>query len=118
MEEAKKSMLVAAGIDVDELFERFMDNEALAMKFLRRFPEDTNFQRLQQALKCSNEVEAFEAAHTLKGVVGNLSMHSLYYETSDLVERLRAGNLEEARKRMPDVEKSYAKTLAALQQLG
>ena len=38
--------LFEAGIDVDDALGRFLQNEALMMKFLGRFPADTGFSRL------------------------------------------------------------------------
>ena len=51
MEEAAKRRLEAAGIDVDDALGRFLQNEALMMKFLGRFPADTSFSRLQEAME-------------------------------------------------------------------
>ena len=50
MEEAAKRRLEAAGIDVDDALGRFLQNEALMMKFLGRFPADTSFSRLREAM--------------------------------------------------------------------
>ena len=71
MEEAAKRRLEAAGIDVDDALGRFLQNEALMMKFLGRFPADTSFSRLQEAMERGDAAQAFEAAHTLKGVAGS-----------------------------------------------
>ena len=48
MDERKKQQLEAAGIDVADALARFMDNEALMLKFLLRFPQDQNFSLLKQ----------------------------------------------------------------------
>ena len=91
MEEAAKRRLEAAGIDVDDALGRFLQNEALMMKFLGRFPADTSFPGCREAMARGDAAQAFEAAHTLKGVAGNLSLKRLYEALTPMVEELRAG---------------------------
>lgn len=117
MDEMKRKLLLEAGIDVDEALGRFLGNEALMMKFLLQFPEDQNFSRLRQSVAQGDAAGAFEAAHTLKGVAGNLSMGTLFRQISAQVEDLRAGNVAAAADKMPALEETYSRTLAALQQL-
>lgn len=117
MDAPRKTYLEAAGIDVDEALERFMGNEALMTKFLLRFPEDPNFPQLKQALAGGDGARAFEAAHALKGVVGNLSMKKLFQSMSVLVEDLRAQDLAAAAGRMPELEAQYNQMVEALKAL-
>lgn len=117
MDETRRQLLLDAGIDVDEALDRFLGNEGLLVKFLLRFSEDKNFARLKQAMDQQDAVEAFEAAHTLKGVTGNLSMEEIFRQVSTLVEDLRAGDLATAADKMPALEDAYFKTMTALQQL-
>ena len=117
MDEARRQLLLDAGVDVDEALGRFLGNEALMMKFLLRFPGDENFSRLKEAMAQSDAVGAFEAAHTLKGVVGNLSMKDIFRWTSVIVEDLRAGDLTAAKEKMPALEAAYSNTLNLLGQL-
>lgn len=117
MDNNTRQLLEQAGIDVAEALERFMGSEALLLKFLRRFPEDENFRLLRQAIVSQDLPRAFEAAHTLKGVAGNLSMKVFYQQVSQLVEHLRAGHLAAAAAEMAEVEAQYTKITAALSQL-
>lgn len=114
MEEAAKRRLEAAGIDVDDALGRFLQNEALMMKFLGRFPADTSFSRLQEAMERGDAAQAFEAAHTLKGVTGNLSLKRLYQVLIPMVEELRAGDLAAASARMEEAELWYSRAAEAL----
>ena len=114
MDGTKRAKLEEAGIDVREALGRFMDNEGLMMKFLLRFPQDENFSKLRQAMEAGDTGQAFEAAHTLKGVTGNLSMTELYRQVGALVEELRGGNLEGAREKMPALEAQYARVVQVL----
>lgn len=117
MDVSKRQLLQTAGIDVDEALDRFMGNETLMLKFLLRFPSDGNFSQLRQAIAQADTAGAFTAAHTLKGVVGNLSMKELFQQVSALVEDLRAGDLAAATNKMPALEQAYTQTITALEQL-
>ena len=117
MDETRRDHLARAGVDVEEALERFMGSEALLLKFLVRFPADENFPKLRQAMAGRDAAAAFAAAHTLKGVAGNLSLKSLYGLLVPLVEDLRRGDLAAAAGRMPELEAEYARITAALGQL-
>lgn len=106
-----------AGIDVADALGRFMDNEALLLKFMGRFPQDKNFSQLREAMNSGDTVRAFEAAHTLKGVAGNLAMTELFQQVSLLVEDLRGRNLPAAQARMPALEDQYGRIVAVLNEL-
>ena len=74
MTQARRAALEAAGIDVASALERMMGSEALLERLLGKFPEDKNLPVLREALESGDPGRAAAAAHTLKGVCGNLSM--------------------------------------------
>ena len=80
-----------------------MGNEGMYMKFLKRFPEDPNYQNLGVSLEAGNYEEAFRCAHTLKGVAANLGLVPVQTAVSGLVEELRSKSNEEV-----DAEKANA----------
>ena len=96
MEQRYRERLLAAGIDVEEALGRFMGNEALLERFLRKFPQDENYSRLREAVAAGDREGALRAAHTLKGVCGNLSMTALFSLLARQVELFRAGEWEQA----------------------
>ena len=51
---------------------------------------DACFDRLAQAVVAQDKQAAFEAAHDLKGVLGNLSLTPIYDPVSQMTEQLRA----------------------------
>lgn len=55
-----------------------MGNEALLERFLKKFPQDENYQKLCAAMEASDWEAALTAAHTLKGICGNLSIAPLF----------------------------------------
>ena len=107
MTEETKRELEQAGIRVDQLLERFMGNEGLAERFLKKFLNDANYGKLMESVQAGDPKGAFEAAHTLKGVAGNLSMQPL-------MEDLRSDRWEEALSLMPKVTEAYEKMAAVL----
>ena len=109
-----RAALVRAGVDVDGALERFMNNEGLLERFLKKFPADPNYGALKEALARGDADAAFRAAHTLKGVAANLSMATLQQRVSEQVERLRAGDLEGAARLMPGIDESYGQIAEAL----
>lgn len=117
MDMMKKKQLQDGGIDVDEAMARFVQNEALMMKFLLRFPQDRNFGLLKQAMENRDAAAGFTAAHTLKGVAGNLSMKELFALSSAVSEDLRGGDLDGALEKMPALEKQYQQILQTLETL-
>lgn len=68
---------------------RFMGNETMYLRFLDMLFEDVNLKKLGGALDRGDMNAAFEAAHTLKGVTGNLGLTPLYNAVCALVEPLR-----------------------------
>ncbi len=111
MEDSLKNKLAESGIDVDNAMERFMDNDALFIKFLVKFPDDPNMALLRQGLDERDKDMAFRAAHTLKGVCGNLSLAVLAKSVSESTEFLRAGDIDSAVAKMQEIEKDYAKAV-------
>lgn len=51
--------------------------------------KDANFDRLREAMAAKNSPEAFEAAHALKGSIGNLALTPIYEPVCQLTELLR-----------------------------
>ena len=82
----KQEILEEIGIELDSTLSRFGGNEALLLKFLKRFPEDPNFSEIGQALKMGDLQGVERAAHTLKGVAGNLGMTGLFSLCNDMVQ--------------------------------
>lgn len=100
--------LNAAGVDCAEGIARFSGRADLFEKFVRRFPQDTTFPQLCEAMEQGDVSLAFRHAHTLKGVAGNLSFHRLSDVVKPLVEALRTHNMENARTLLPAVQTEYA----------
>lgn len=84
-------------IDIDgSLADRFMDNEALYMRFLRKLLDSQDFELLEQALAAKDYEELLRRAHNLKGVCANLGLNGLSTSFALLVQKLRNGCKEQA----------------------
>lgn len=76
------------GGNFDEVKKR-LPSESLIKKFIAKFLNDHSFPDLQTAMEEGNRESAFRAAHTLKGVCGNLNLDKLLNSASKLTEFLR-----------------------------
>ena len=78
------------GADVNEGLGRCLNREDFYIRMINMSLSDANFGRLEAAIDAGDEDAAFEAAHALKGVLGNLSLTPLFKPASELTEELRA----------------------------
>lgn len=78
-------------IEVKEsLEERFMESEALYVRFLKKLLADTNVAELQQAVADEDWETALRKAHNLKGVCANLGLTKLSSDFAAVVAELRS----------------------------
>lgn len=117
MTDELRTRLIEAGVDVDGALERFMHKEDLLERFMRKFKDDNNFSLLKEAVMEGDSDKAFTAAHTLKGVSGNLSLIRLQKCVSEQCEKFRAGNFEEGAAMMETVTEEYEHITQALSKL-
>ena len=59
---------------------------------LCKMGDDKNFEVLEQAIHAKDLDKAFEAAHSLKGVLGNLSLTPVYDPVDEVTALLRSRN--------------------------
>lgn len=78
------------GADTGDGLKRCLDNEAFYLKLVGKALEDKNFDMLEEAVAAGDLDNAFEAAHSLKGVLGNLALTPIYKPVYDITELLRA----------------------------
>ena len=115
MEKQVKQRLEKAGINVDSALARFMGNEGLFLKFLEKFLQDRSFEGLLEAVKNEDARQAFQYAHTLKGVCGNLSMDELYGLISRQTEFFREGNFQKGADMLKQISAVYYKIKEAIE---
>ena len=117
MDIQQREMLEKAGVEVEKSLHRLLDNEELYRRFLIRFLEDDTFQRIGAARNAADPREMEMAAHTLKGVAGNLGMAPLYVCCREMVEKLREGDMAGALEAHDRLIIAYADLCPALENL-
>ena len=78
------------GANVDEGLSRCMGREDFYIRMVNMALQDANFDRLKEAVAANDLTAAFEAAHGLKGVLGNLALTPVYDPVCEMTELLRA----------------------------
>ena len=82
--------LIAYGANTEEGMQRCLDNEELYLRLVKSVAEDATFDALEAALRNNDLDAAFEAAHSLKGVLANLALTPLLAPVQEITELLRA----------------------------
>ena len=102
------NILQNAGINYAEGVERFSNHSAIYEKYLNKFLADDEFNNLCLAMQNQDYDTAFRCAHTLKGVVGNLSINGFLDKIKPFVEALRdKKDVIEAAKLFPKIIDEY-----------
>ena len=107
MTSARNRQLENGGIRVPQALERVLGNEALLERLLGKFLDDPQYPALCAALERGDLDRAVTAAHTLKGMCGNLSMEELYALFTQQTDALRGGDLAGARGLMAQIKPAY-----------
>lgn len=78
------------GADVDEGLQRCLNNNDFYLRMVNMGIQDGMFDKLEASLSAGDLDGAFEAAHALKGILGNLSITPILTVVSEMTELLRA----------------------------
>ena len=101
------------------LEERFMDSEALYVRFLRKLAASQEFAQLQAAIQAANWQEALRLAHNLKGVCATLELGTLSAAFAAVVTLLRSDSFapQDVQQQLMAVQSEWDKTLACIEKL-
>lgn len=80
------------GCDIDGAMDRFMGDKELYFTCLHTVVKDKAFAGLGESLKEERISDAFDFAHTLKGVLANMGLTPMFDIVVKIVEPLREGN--------------------------
>ena len=114
METNWMAALKEAGADTDGALRRFSGNIGLYQKLLRMFPQDKTYEQIEPALQANDWTALQTAAHTLKGVAGNLGLTPLFDACSDTVSLLRAERYEEAAASCEKLRNTYLELIETI----
>lgn len=81
--------LEAYGANTQEGLQRCMGVESLYLRLVESIKTEDGFDRMAQAIDEGRLADAFDAAHALKGVLGNLSLTPLQRPVEEITELLR-----------------------------
>ncbi len=76
-------------INTSEGLERCLNNEEFYLRLVNKALNDDSYLKLKEEIDNKNIDEAFKIAHSLKGVLGNLSITPMYEIAYELTELLR-----------------------------
>ena len=82
------------GCKVEDALERTLGDEDFLVKVMKKAVNDNSIAQLGMALKEKNCKQAFEAAHDLKGVMGNVGLTPIYTIAVRIVEPLRNDEMD------------------------
>ena len=77
------------GADVEKGLGICMNNKDFYFTLVKMIPQEKNFDALKKAVEENDMKGAFEAAHALKGVTGNLALTPLFDALAEITELLR-----------------------------
>ena len=83
--------LKALGADTETGLARCVNNEDFYLSMVKIVLEDNGYDELKALIDSHSIPEAFERAHALKGILGNVSLTTLYEPVAEMTEELRAG---------------------------
>jgi HPt (histidine-containing phosphotransfer) domain-containing protein len=106
------------GANTEEGLERLSGNKALYERMLGKLLKLLQSSAPNPDFDCKNYLEEgiIEQAHAIKGATGNLSVTPLYDAYTQIVNLLRAGQPEEAKKVLQDIQSVQKKIMACLEQ--
>jgi HPt (histidine-containing phosphotransfer) domain-containing protein len=85
--------LRAYGANTAEGVARCMNNEPFYLRMVAMALADKNFDALTAAMDAGDVTAAFEAAHALKGSIGNVSLSPIYRPLCELTDLLRGKSM-------------------------
>ena len=103
------------GVDVVEAMERIGDMDFL-LKELVHFSKEYqhSFDDIRLSIANNDLKTAYELAHRIKGLSGNLSIKTIYQQVSILCNHLHDKNVESARKLLPSLKQSLSELTTSL----
>lgn len=107
-------------IDIQEaLEERFMESEAMYVRFLRKLLTTDDYRLMEEAAAAENWQEVLRYAHNLKGVCATLGLTGLQAQFADIVSLLRSEDytMPQLQEKLATVKTQWQRTLQYIEQL-
>lgn len=91
------------GVDVDDALRRLKGKEDLYQRLLGLYVKTMDEQYVSPDFDANDYSQEIAKAHNIKGTSGNISVTPIYEAYTKIVELLRAGEPEGARKILKDI---------------
>ena len=91
------------GVDIDGGLKRLNGNQSFYERMLRSVPKMLEKDPVDPEFPADDYGDIIEKTHAIKGATGNLSLTPLYEAYTQIVDLLREGKPEEARKILKDI---------------
>ncbi len=117
MTDNQKNILNSIGVNLEEVLERFVDNEELYFNCIEKFKLNPYYDNFEESFREGDVHAAFEAIHTLKGVAGNMGFSWLYGKCAEVTEILRAGSLNVSPELLFDLKEEYLRVMTNVNNL-
>lgn len=108
--------LTQAGVDVAGSLARFNGNKDLYIRFIRKFPNDLNFNLLVQDVNDKKLRDAQMHVHTLKGLSANLGMKELSNACNEMLIKLREDEYDHLDRISSEIQSCYQKMIDAIKE--
>ncbi|MEG0310820.1 MAG: Hpt domain-containing protein [Eubacterium sp.] len=95
------------GCDISGGLKRFMNNEAIYLKYLNKFPEEKTMSQFIEALNSGDYECAAQEIHTFKGITGNLGLTELFELSKEMMVLLKENEYEKAERYAKKIETAY-----------
>lgn len=105
------------GMDVDVTLNRFMNNENMYRKFLKKTEDDPTYEELKDAVKRMDYDIIERSAHTLKGVAGNMGFGQLMNYCAALVTDVREERFDDIGDDFDLVQDEYTKVVEVIRKI-
>lgn len=103
--------------DQEGLKGRFMNNDALIVKFLKKFLEDQSYDKMAEDVQ-NKDYEALEASsHTLKGLAGNLGLSKVYETSMNILTAVREKDYDRIAVDFEEAKAAYEEAVSCIKQL-
>ena len=103
------------GSDVGPVLSR-LSNEKLVKRLLGKYPADKNYGLLEEGMAKKDYDQAFNAAHTIKGVASNLGFDELQAAASEMSEAFKKKQYDGLEEMFARVSKAHQSILSGIEQ--
>ena len=104
------------GANTEEGLGRCLNNEDFYLRLVKMAAQDQTFEQLKAALEEGDLDSAFERAHALKGVLGNVSLTNVLIPIQEITEDLRSRTEKDYTAQIDQIMEEISKVRALIEE--